>query len=813
MKKGFFKYYAVLALLCGLLPSALWSQATVSSNETVVDIQFTGLKTIQPSQVKDFLRLRVGQPFNEEYFNDAVKTLASLEMFDENVKGYTEKVQGGISVRFELEETPFIQNIRFEGNSSVSRDDLEKELLMSRNSYYPPYKKETDLQAMKNKYMTEGFIDAEIESSLVTIDAKNNVYDLLFKIKEGNKVVVEQINIAGASQIPAGDIKFIMKTKEKVFILQSGVLVDKDFLEDQSRIIALYQQKGFLDTKINKMDWTIDTLGDDKHKAIIVNIELDEGQKYYIGNIKVQGNNLFLTNELLGLVDLKPGDVCDKIKGEMGRYNIYNQYSDRGHLYANVSLVMNQNPSNRLVDMEFVIYEGERAHIENINIKGNNKTEEYVIRRELLFNEGELYINRKVRDTYERLMQLQYFSDIQFQPSPGGEEGLINLDINVAEQRTGLITFGVGYGTESGINGSGQISERNLFGTGRIVAARLEYGQRRQLLELSFTEPWLFNSPTYAGISFSFSRQIYDNIPVDDNFDGIIDGTNFNYVANPTSTLSTFTSTNLYYKWNISAGANISRRFFLYWTTYLSYTISWYKYADANFKNPIIYTDQWDPNSTLSNAILKQGTLKHTVGWALNFNNTDNPINPLKGGTIDLGLYYNGGIFGGDISYNRARAAFNFYWNPFWKMVLALHASTEFILPQFDGTFKYDTADMTYFDGTYEMRGFNYNVQYGESKALLSTEIRFPIYGQELWGVLFFDYGNLWDKYDKGSLSPEGSIFSFGIGAKINIPMLPIRLYLARKGYYDSTQGKYMLETSQNFFENWQIVFSIQGLY
>lgn len=797
----------------------LKAQVVFYKNPVVKDIQFQGLVNSKPKDLENIIYLKTGKAISEEALNKSIKVLFSLDRFSD-VKADITEDNKGLTVTFIVKENYYIRTVNYQGSKSKSKEDLEGASLVSDDSYYNLGKIKKTILKIKKLYEEDGFIEVDVKEKLIPVNEENNVYDLNFEITEGKKVVVESIVISGNDKLKIGEIKGVMQTKEKAFIFRPGVLKEEEFREDKNRILAYYGQKGYIDAKISRYDWKIENVGKDEHKAIVVYIDINEGEQYFMGTVEITNNNLYPTKELMSEVKIKEGEVYNQTKMDMARYNIYNKYSDNGHLYANVSMLQDKDISNRIVNTRIVIYEGPRSHIESITFDGNDKTKTYVMKRELLFTEGELYIQRKVRQSYERLVQLQYFKDVQFVPSPGSAEGLINMDIKVEEQRTGLITFGVGYGTESGINGSAQITEKNLFGTGRTLGFKGEYGQRRQLLELSFQEPWMFNTPTYLGFSISYSHYLYDNIPTDNNNDGIIDGTNFNYVSNPTTSLTGFTSDYSYTRENFSIGVNISRRFLIYWSTYLSYSFNVYEDRSANITNALTFSSQWDVNTNLNSSLTNPRTVKNTIGFGVGRNTTDNPLSPTRGMMFNMDVFYNGGILGGRIHYIRPKFNLNLYFNPFWKLVFALHASTEFIMPQLDNQFVKDYADLLWFDGVYEMRGFQNNVSRGESKVFYSTELRFPIYepGIGLWGLFFFDLGNLWTQYNDWSFNGSGYLFSFGLGIRINIPMIPIRLYLARRGYYDATQQRFRLQAdstgSEQLFNNdWNVVFSIQGLF
>jgi outer membrane protein insertion porin family len=827
----------ILALIAVILPFAgIFGQQSFFLNPTIKDIRFSGLINSSESDVRDLIFIRKGEALRETDLNRTIKTLAGLDMF-KNVKADIEEAADGLIVTLIFEENPYIHDAKFDGNKSYGSDDLKKETEFQDPTFFSAAKMDRSIKGISKKYEEDGFIEATSTYELQPVAGKTNTFDVLFKVAEGNKIVVERIDITGAVRITASDIKGKLKTKEKVFILQSGVFKAEDFEEDRQLVQAYYEHMGMLDVKLKRFDWKVEDIGTDKekHKGIVVTIDIDEGEIYTTGKFKLSGNQIYTTNELMGYLTLKEGSVFDKIAVEQNRMDIYNRYSDGGHLFANVSLVLDKNSTNHVVNTEMVIYEGPLAHIENILIQGNTKTATNVIRRELLFSEGELYIQSKVRQSYDKLQQLQYFEEVSPQYTPGSAEGLVNLEVNVKEQRTGMITFGAGYGTVSGFNGTAQIQEKNLFGTGRIVSLKGTVGQYQQSIDLSFQEPWLFNDPTFASLSFNVSRYIYQNEAVDNGHGVILNGTDsiytndFNWEENSNTTLSGFTSPYQYFSDNFSIGLNLSRRFFVDWNLYGGYTFTMYRnYVGTasqggwDFTNylPLVYgLDGWQVDTNLTNELSKGLEIKHTVGTGIGFNNTDDPLNPLRGATFNLDFSYVGGVFGGTIDYLRPRFSFNWYLNPFWKFVFAFHTSADALLPQFGQSQPiYDTADLLRFDGQYEMRGWQNYIVYAESKFYDSAEFRFPIYSKELWGVLFFDYGALFGSYNDFTyrLVP-GDIESFGIGAKINIPMLPIRLYLARQMHWEESENRFMLgnavTSSQRFLDDWTVVFTIQGLF
>lgn len=791
------------------------AQTSLNTNMTVGKIKFEGLLNAQKDEVIRLIDFKEGTAFNQDTLNDALKKLYTLDMF-KSVQADITNVSNSVQVKFIVEENVFIRTVKYEGWSSISREDIMKLSEMVDDSYFTEAKAKRSAQAIQNKYIESGFIDAVVSYKLTVVDVRKNKYDLTFKIDEQKKIVVEKIKFSGNKEVKSNDVKNAMKTKEKFLIFVDGVLKQEDFELDRDMILQFFQHKGFIDAEIKRYEWKIEELDNDKHKAIVVYIDVEEGTKYKTGKITVTGNTLFQSSELMAYADLKTDETYDKIKMDMMRMSIYNKYSDNGHLYANVSLVMNRDLTNFIVDSELVISEGPRAHIESVSISGNTKTLDKVIRRELIMSDGELYVQRKVRQTYERLMQMQYFSDVQMNYLPGSAEGLINLDVGVKEQRTGLFTVGLGYGTESGFNTSASIAENNWFGTGRSITLKGEYGQRAQSLAVSFMEPWIFDDPTFLNVSLGYSRFKYNNIMADSSGIGIVDGTTINYITSPnTPPVSTSTNTNVYYRQTISLGTSISRRFFVYWTGSVGLATSIYQDYDANFNNPLYWDGvKWGTNQTLIDSLIKGWSFKNTLSLSASLNSTDHPLTPTYGNKFNFDIISVGGILGGNNHFIKNKITFDAYFNPVWKIVLAFHANYEFLFPQITGQpIKYDLPDMMYFDGMMEMRGFSGYALRGEAKNFYSAELRFPFI-PEIWGVFYGDFGAIWAKnQDWAPFKENGYLYSFGPGIQINIPMLPIRFYMAKKGYYSTALQQFQFVGQQQFWTDWTPVVSIQGLF
>ncbi len=272
-----------------------------------------------------------------------------------------------------------------------------------------------------------------------------------------------------------------------------------------------------------------------------------------------------------------------------------------------------------------------------------------------------------------------------------------------------------------------------------------------------------------------------------------------------------------YKRHEISLEPNISRRFFEYWSASLGFRSELYLETEANFKNPYVFSSSsnaWVFNSDLTNRLTRGWRIKNRINTGISFNSTDHPMAPTYGQLFSAGYSHIGGIVGGEFEANKLTFSFTHYQKLFWKLILALHTSQGFIFNQYNGKLIVDYVDQYTYDGVYNLRGwYGYPIGYGNSKCYVSSELRFPIF-DPIWGVFYYDMGNIWDDYKKWEpFNLNNYRFSFGIGVQINIPMLPIRFYLARRGYFDNEEKRLRLTKGDGLFDEIIPVISIQGLF
>lgn len=811
--KKFVRYTFMLLLFC----SSVFAQ---DMSQIVAEVKFQGLKATSINDAIAVVQLRPGDIFNAEKLNYALKDLHTMQRF-KSVKVDVANTREGAVITFIVEEESLIDRIEFEGVSGLKKGKLKKEIDLKAGMAFREASVRAAVFALNQYYKTEGFLEAKVSYRLEPIKQLPGQYDLIFEVAEGAKIVVRDIIITGNESFKASKIKGVMRTKTKLWIFRSGVLKEEEFAIDKELISAFYQEKGYMDVTVPEFTWDIeDIVSTNKNgevtktvRGIVLRIEIDEGVPYTVGDFSFVDNTILSDKELRPFITLEKNDVYNKTLVEQARAGIYKSYADRGYLFANVSSVQEKRDDN-VIDTIFVIYEGDRAHIENINVRGNTKTLPSVIKRYLQIKEGELYVNRKLEQSYNRLMQTQFFSDVRVEPSPGSADGLVNVDFIVTEAQTGMIEFLVGYGTVSGFSAGVKISEKNLLGRGYQVAVRAEYGQYRQLGEITFTEPSIANSPFSISFVFGVFNNKYIDMPTDENRDGIIDGTDFDYINNPDDVLNSYESDHHYTRLSFRTGLAVGVQFAVYWNANLGYEINVFKDYLANFTTPLKFDGIWQIDDDLIASVAEgengQWTVQSTIYTTLRFNNTDGGLWPTKGINTAMFLSFSGGILQGDIHFINLTYSFDYYWNPFWKLTIAFHYDMSFLLPQIGQQFSYRDANRLNFDGVYKMRGWLRYLNKGEAQSYFSIETRIPIWSF-IGAVAFWDYGAIFSNYEEFSWRQPNYIMSFGLGLAINLPVLPIRLYAARPVEWQN--GGFKLANDPSFWKGWEFVFSIQGLF
>ena len=827
--------YIIFALLVFFISitaffKILSSQPSKYEGKIVKDIFFEGLHNVDEEDVKEIMLTTEGHPLKSVELREDIKNLFALGSF-ENVKIEIDDLSDGVKLKVIIKERPMIDKIVFKGNDELGETELLEVMKLKEGNAFRKDYLESSIKALRDKYEQSGYFNAYItyKISKINEDDENSPILIDIIIDEGEDIKVGKISILGANKLYVKAVLGQMETKEDS-LFQDGAFKKDVFEEDKRKILNYYRENGYLDAQIvsERLDyeWTNPII--QKERCIFIVLRLSEGDRYYFdGEYDVkfsEGESTVLSDrEISELKESfllkKQGEIFDNTKFMMDMQNIGFTYSSKGYIQARAipnrtvtereEIVKGVKEKRKYVKVDFLIYEGSQAYIENIIIKGNKKTKDKVIRRELEVHEGDLFDAAKMQLSRETVYNLGYFKQVNFDIKPGTREEQVNLIVDVEEQPSGTISLGGGYGTDAGFSIFADVRENNFLGNGQSIGVKFEYGPKRTAITLSFLERWLFDYP--IGFSSSVFYYIYE--------------------YNERSIFPESDHLSDYKKEGLGYSLGLSYRYWYYWVTGITWIHSWKTYFDPSGNSP----------DEVLMAVAKGRQAKRTIQLYTYRDSKDNYLNPTRGFRIGITAAFTGGYFlRGDDHYTQYSPEIYVYYSPFHlpflkthPTVIELRASGDFIKPPLGKrwTSKHkpysenewlEVEDRLDIGGPETVRGWDYyDKDMADSwryvglyhRILYGAEYRIPIHPQMLWFVLFFDAGSLWsDKYWEEQLSPdtrkyidediasgrlrrinqitEGNllpyfIYSYGFGLKVQIPMMPLRFWFGRKMIYD----------------------------
>ncbi|UCD19291.1 MAG: outer membrane protein assembly factor BamA [candidate division WOR-3 bacterium] len=466
---------------------------------TIVDVDVQATWT-DHQLVIESSGIRAGNTFDNAMVPKAIDNLSRLRLFN-FIAIDTSIVGDGIFVKIIVEEAPFLKGIpEFIGNTKLKDSDLNKKIelragqVLTDKAIFEVRNKILDIY--KEKY----FYETEVRDSLV-VDTLNKA-KLYFIIDEGIQPRIGKIIINGNESITDKKIKGKMSTKEKGF-LRTGKLVEEKLEEDIENIAALFKENGFLNVVVKEP--VIEVVDN----RFTITIDVQENQKYYVGEITLDGNTVFTETALRNVMKIKTGDIYNLVYAEESMQNMYSLYADEGYIYC--SIVPVEDVKDSVIDIAYKFTESSPANVKLVTITGNYRTREKVIRREIVTIPGQRYRRSDVIRSQREIFNLGFFEDIQILPGNPDENGNLDIIYDVKEKEgVGTIGAGVAYSPQDRMTGYVEFSHPNLFGRGQRLYTKLELGGRLTNVQLGFTEPWLFDTRTSAGIDLYYVNRLWE---------------------------------------------------------------------------------------------------------------------------------------------------------------------------------------------------------------------------------------------------------------------------------------------------------------
>ena len=473
--------------------------ASATANTIVVE----GNRRIEAETIRSYFKVGPGEPLDDAAINAGLKALYGSGLFQD-----VHISRSGGRVIVTVVEAPVIDRLAFEGNSRLKDEQLKEEIQSRERDSLSRAKVQADTQRIIEVYQRSGRFDVTVVPQI--IERPNNRVDLIFSIKEGEKTGVKSIVFVGNKSYSAWRLKEVIKTAESNFLsfLQTTDVYDPDRIEaDRDLIRRFYLKHGFADVQVVAATAEYDPA----KKGFIITFKIEEGPVYHFGSIDVQSNVRAVdSHSLQPILRTRPGDIYNGEAIEKTVEDITVEVARRGYPFANVRPRGDRNAQTRMISVVYAVDEGTRAYIERINIRGNIRTRDYVIRRELDISEGDPY-NRALIDRAERrIKNLNFFKNVKITNEPGSAPDRVVVNIDVEEQSTGDFSIMGGYSTSEGWLATVSVSERNLLGTGRYAKISATYGEYVRGLELNFIEPYFLDERIGAGIDL-FAKETLAN--------------------------------------------------------------------------------------------------------------------------------------------------------------------------------------------------------------------------------------------------------------------------------------------------------------
>jgi outer membrane protein insertion porin family len=731
---------AVACALAATLP-ALAIQPFV-----IRDIRVEGVQRTEAGTVFTYLPVKVGDSIDDEKAARAIKALYGTGFYSD----VRLEAEGDVLIVF-VQERPAIAAIEIEGAKEFTRDNLKdglKQAGISEAKIYDKSLLDRAEKELKRQYTSRGFYGAVVKTTVTPLE--RNRVSLRFDIEEGTVTKIADINIIGAKDFSERELLRQMKLTTPgwfTWFTKDDQYSKQQLTADLEALRSFYLNRGYLEFNVESTQVSITP---DREK-IFITVAITEGPVYRLGDIKFSGDLIVSEAELRRLANLKPGDVFSREKVVDATKKVSDRLGNDGYSFANVNPVPDLDREKRIAGFTFFVDPGRRVYVRRVNIAGNNKTQDEVIRRELRQLESSWYSLEKIARSKERLQRTGYFSEVNIEtPAVQGTSDQVDVNVNVVERNTGTLNFGLGYSEAEKLTLQASVSQANILGTGNMLAFQVNNGSINKVYSFTFVDPYW--TPDGVSRGFDFFRRDVD-----------------------TSELSVAS----YSTYSTGAGIRFGIPVTEYDTVNLGFTAERTKLAldeTAPLRYLAFIREFGETTDTLRTNIAFSRDSRDSLTW------------PTRGWLNEVGLEV--GLPGGDLTYYRATYQSQFFFTPERLNWLTFMVNGE--LGYADG---YGGKPLPFFKNFYaggvgSVRGFetatlgpqdlNGDVLGGDRRFVANAEVLFPMPGYKERNVrlaAFMDMGNVWGPLQK--VEAEDIRVSVGLAVSWDSPVGPLRFSFA----------------------------------
>src|SRR6266550_1818330 len=762
---------AFICALLGMVPARAQGPPIVRS----IDVQYTGPGTVSKERILAQIRTKVGQPYSDLVVQQDIENLYKTGTVL-NVRIFAQpQGEGGVKVIVAVQTRSVVREIVIDGAERLKAKRLRKEIKVKLNQPVNEEQLEQARQKIIEVYQGRGFNDVSVQFRVEPIDEKRGTSRVVFTVNEGVKGAIRRIAFEGNEHFSERVLRKQMKTRGKTlisFVDKSGRLDETQLQQDLDKLREWYQNHGYIDVEIKDVRKEHSGNG-----PIIITIVIAEGPQYHVGKIAVSGEKAATEANIRALLKMKEGSVYSPKALHDDAKAIADAYGSGG--YVDLVVLPEGTPAGPArIDVHYKIEEGDRSFLQRVNIAGNTRTKDKVIRREVLLAPGDVFNTVRVDTTKKRLENLGYFSKVETYPEDTEIAGRKDLDILVQEERTGSLTFGGGFSTIDQLVGFAELTQGNFdlmnwpafTGAGQKFRLRLQYGTQRKDFVLSLTEPYFLDRRLSLGGQLFFSEATY--------LSTVYDQRNYGFAIELRKPINAFI-----------------------------YATLGYKLQDVDIFNV-------DPSASEAIQSQEGSTVESEIFSSVVFDRRDNPLLTRSGQRVTFAPHIAGGFLGGDTQIYGLDLEGSQYFHFWWDTILLINSEIATVSTWGSGNQIPGSSDQVpiferlFLGGSNNLRGFPFREvgpqdKFGEplggnSMARATVEFTFPII-EKARGAIFYDTGFV-----------NGGAWSFGfdhiasdvgVGLRLDLPIGPLRIDygypIQRDGYNGG--GKFNFSVGYQF--------------
>jgi outer membrane protein insertion porin family len=727
-------------------------------------VRVEGNRRVEAEAIRNAISAREGAPYDPKKIQADVRALMKLGFFSDVVVEREGPPNAPVLV-YRVVERPAIREWRATGNHELSKKDVEETVSIKPGQLYDPAAVQKDVKKIQEKYVEKGYFLAEVTAR--TEDRPDNQVDVVFEINEHAKVQVKEIQFIGNAHVSADELKSVMQTREGSllsFLTSAGNYREEALQRDVQAIQALYLDRGYVTVKVGT---PAVSLSPDK-RLLFVTIPVEEGEQYTIGKISFEGQLLDQEPKLRKLLKTRSGEIFSRANVAADLFAMSDVYKDLGHAYVNVSPLTATDAERRIVDITFDIQPGKVVSFERIEVVGNDKTRDKVIRRELRIYEGERFSGTGLRLSKQRVTALGFFENVDITTKPGTTDDKIVALVEVKERPTGTFQIGAGFSSYENFILTGQISQQNFFGWGQTLSLQVQWSKVRQLYQIQFVEP------AFLDTRWTFAFDLYRT-------EGIY---------------TTFTRK--------ATGGSLT------WGYELSGLQRWWPFARhlEDLRLFATYTNEKVDVSAIQAATIARGQFESgttsSVRLSLQWDKRDNRLFPTRGYFLSGSSEFAppalapSWLFGNEVNLFTRYAIDARYYHPIWRGIVARGKLTLGLIRDWDADHPVPISELFYVGGINSVRGYRYLsiaprqpirvadtpdsplqplAVGGNKQMIINLELEFPLFAEAgIRGVVFYDAGNSFARGQYSDPAVPLSLYkSAGFGLRWFSPIGPLR--------------------------------------